>query len=125
LFCNLFAQALIAQLNDTPSLAKALANLESHKWQETLDVEYSYFLKNNTWQFTNLSQGITLISCKWILCKKYNVDGTLTRHKAILVARGVFQHYDIDYEKTFSPVMKTTSLRLLIALVATYDLEIY
>jgi hypothetical protein len=125
LFCNLFVQALIAQLNDTPSLAKALANLESHKWQETLDVEYSYFLKNNTWQFTNLSQGRTLISCKWIFRKKYNVDGILTHHKAILMARGVFQHYDIDYEKTFSPVMKITSLRLLIALVATYDLEIH
>jgi hypothetical protein len=42
-----------------------------------------------------------------------------------IMARGVFQHYDIDYEKTFSPVMKIISLRLLIALVATYDLEIH
>jgi hypothetical protein len=48
-FHNLFAQVLIAQLNDTPSLAKAFANLESHKLQETLDVEYSSFLKNNSW----------------------------------------------------------------------------
>jgi hypothetical protein len=93
--------------------------------QETLDVEYSYLKKKNTWQFTNLSQARTPISCKWILRKKYNVDGTLTHHKAILMARGVFQHYDIDYEKTFSPVMKTISLRLLIAFVATYDLEIH
>jgi hypothetical protein len=38
---------------------------------------------------------------------------------------GVFQHYNIDYEKTFSLVMKITSLRFLIALVATYDLEIH
>lgn len=125
MFCNLFAQALIAQLNDTPNLAKALANPEFHKWQETLDVEYTYFLKNNTWQFTNLSQGITPISCKWILCKKYNVDGTITHHKAILMAHGVFQHYNIDYENTFSLVMKITSLCLIIALVATYDLEIH
>jgi hypothetical protein len=53
------------------------------------------------------------------------VDGTLAHHKAILMVCGVFQHYNIDYEEKNSFVMKITSLHLLIALVATYDLEIH
>jgi hypothetical protein len=45
---NLFIQTLVGQINDTTSLAETMVNLESHKGQEALDVEYSSFFKNNT-----------------------------------------------------------------------------
>jgi hypothetical protein len=53
------------------------------------------------------------------------VNGTFAYHKTRLVAHGFSQHYDIDHEMVFSPIMKITSLCLLIALAATYDFEIH
>lgn len=41
---------------------------------------------------------------------KTKFDGSVKRCKARLVAEGFTQEYDIDYEKTFAPVAKMTSV---------------
>jgi hypothetical protein len=57
-----------------------------------------------------------LIDCKWVYRIKRNSDGTIDRYKARLVAKGFKQRFGIDYENTFSLVVKIATIRTVLAL---------
>lgn len=85
----------------------------------------SSLIKNQTRHFEDLPPNRLPVSCKWVLRKKYNSDGSILKYKARLVARGYSQEPSLDYHETFSPMLKVASLRLLFALAAILDLEIH
>jgi histone deacetylase 1/2 len=64
-------------------------------------------------------KGKNVIGCKWVFKIKLKADGTVDRYKARLVAKGFKQRYDIDYEDTFSPVMKAATIRLILSLAVS------
>jgi hypothetical protein len=59
-----------------------------------------------------------VVSSKWFFKIKHVADGSIEKYKAIFVTRGFSQKEGIDYEDTFSPVSRYTSIRTIIALVA-------
>jgi hypothetical protein len=59
-----------------------------------------------------------VISSKWIFKIKHAADGSIEKYKSRFVARGFSQKEGIDYEETFTPVARYTSIRTIIALVA-------
>nr|GEY70439.1 hypothetical protein [Tanacetum cinerariifolium] len=63
--------------------------------------------------------------CKWLFKKKTNMDGVVYIFKARLVAKGFTQTYEVDYEETFSPVAGIRAIRILIAIAAYYNYEIW
>ena len=63
--------------------------------------------------------GVKPIGCKWIFSLKLKSDGTLDRYKARLVALGNRQEYGIDYDETFAPVAKMTTVRTILTVVAS------
>jgi len=69
--------------------------------------------------------GCKRVGCKWVFKTKYESNGNIERYKARLVAKGHTQKDGIDYTKTFSPVSKKDSLRIIMALIAHYDLELH
>ena len=67
----------------------------------------------------------SLVGCRWVYKIKTKVDGSVERYKAHLVAKGFNQEYGIDYEGTFSPVARLTSIRCLIAVAAVRRWPLY
>src|SRR6185437_2583407 len=65
------------------------------------------------------SKGKNLIDCKWVYKVKRKSDGTIDRYKVRLVAKGFKQRYGIDYEDTFSPVVKASTIRIILSLAVS------
>jgi hypothetical protein len=74
---------------------------------------------NHTWDHVSYPPAVKPIGCKWVYSIKLRFDGTLDRYKARLVALGNRQEYGVDYEETFAPVAKMTTMRIIIAIAAS------
>ncbi|XP_072066650.1 uncharacterized protein [Arachis hypogaea] len=95
--------------------AEAVTDL---KWQEAINVELNALKENKTWTLTHLPAGKRTVGYRWVFKLKLNADGTVERHKTRLVAQGFTQTAGVDYLETFSPVVKMTTLRILLAIAA-------
>jgi hypothetical protein len=80
--------------------------------------------KNETWDLVKLPSGRKPVSSKWVFKKKMHAKGQAEKFKARLVTKGYPQVEGVDFDDIFSVVAKLTSIRVLMSLVATFDLEI-
>jgi histone deacetylase 1/2 len=87
------------------------------RWVAAMDNEYMALLKNKTWHLVPYPKGKNIIDCKWVYKVKKKADGTIDRYKARLVAKGFKQRYGIDYDDTFSPVVKAATIQLILSIV--------
>ena len=79
--------------------------------------------KKETHDLVPLPQGKRVIGCKWVYKKKSTVlEKEGEKFKAILVAKGFSQHKGIDYDEIFNPVVRHTSIRAVLVLVACNDM---
>ena len=88
-------------------------------WREAMEQEYQALLRNQTWTLVPPQSRVNVIDSKWVFKVKRHSDGSIERYKARLVARGFRQRFGLDYEDTFSPVVKPTTIRLLLSLAVT------
>ncbi|KAH9733971.1 hypothetical protein KPL71_017220 [Citrus sinensis] len=120
------AYALPVIDDDIPNtFGEALRNSESDQWKLAMEEEMIYLHQNQTRELVELPKGKRVIGNKWVYTKKQgSLNQSTPRYKARLVAKGFAQKEGIDYNKVFSPVVKHTSIRILLALVAEYELEL-
>ncbi|KAH9650187.1 hypothetical protein KPL70_026271 [Citrus sinensis] len=104
---------------------EAIQSSYKTEWQQAMNEEMSSLYKNNTWELVMKPEKRKLIGCKWI----YRIKDGLTaseprRFKARLVAKGYTQKEGVDFKEVFSPVVRHTSIRVLLAMTAVYDMEL-
>ncbi|KAI4370853.1 hypothetical protein MLD38_019154 [Melastoma candidum] len=81
--------------------------------------------ENGVWELVDLPDGHRPVGRKWVFKTKRDANGKVDRYKARLVAKGFTKKPGIDYTETFSPVSSKDGFRIIMALVAHYDLELH
>jgi hypothetical protein len=117
-------QANIA-LSEPQTYQQAVTSPDNQQWLEAINAEYKSLRDNETWELVEKPKDRKLVSCKWVFKVKHNADGSIDRYKARLVARGFTQTEGVDYNETYAPVVKMTSIRVLLSIVAIHDLELH
>lgn len=107
--------AMIGEVEDIP-VSEALKN---EKWRKAMTEEFKSLTKMKTWDLVKAPDYIKPLTCRWILRQKN--DG---RYKARLVARGFEQKEGIDYNDTFSPVVRYVSIRLILSFAASSNMKL-
>ena len=107
--------------NDLVSFSQAINSDKSDKWIDAMKEELKSMTQNNVWDLIEFPEGSKRVGCKWVFKTKHD---SIERYKVRLVAKGYTQKDNIYYKETFSPFSKKGSLRIIMALVAQYDLEL-
>jgi hypothetical protein len=112
--------------NDEPtSYGEAMVGLDSDRGLEAMKSEMGSMYENRVWTLEVLPEGRKAIQNKWIFKRKTDADGNVTIYKARLVAKGFSQVQGVDYDETFSPVAMLKSVRIMLAIAAFFDYEIW
>ncbi|KAJ9562866.1 hypothetical protein OSB04_008026 [Centaurea solstitialis] len=115
----------LGQIEDPTSYNEAIKSEYSHKWIEAMKEEFNSMCINDVWDLAELPKAAKAVANKWVFKTKLDQNGNVERYKARLVAKGFTQKEGVDYKETFSPVSRKESLRIVLALVAHFDLELH
>ncbi|GJU32378.1 ribonuclease H-like domain-containing protein [Tanacetum coccineum] len=119
----------ISPIPKSPFLA-----LKDPHWCNAMYDEYTALVKNSTWILIPKPSGVNLVRSMWLFKHKFHADGTLSRYKNRLVTNGNSQHLGVDFDETFSPVVKPATIRTVLSLAVsppgfddsrTSDLSLY
>ncbi|KZV56298.1 hypothetical protein F511_00295 [Dorcoceras hygrometricum] len=128
-FADLTAFAFTAayELDEVEPLSyeEAVSSRDKVHWIEAMKQEMDSLRKKGTWTLVDRPNKQRLVGCKWVYKRKQGIPGVeLPRYKARLVAKGYSQREGLDYNEIFSPVVKLTTIRLLLSLVTEKDMEL-
>ncbi|GJV40335.1 retrotransposon protein, putative, ty1-copia subclass [Tanacetum coccineum] len=115
----------LGDLNEPPNYKATLSDPESDKWLDAMNTKMQSMKDNQVWCLVDLPPNGKTVRSKWIFKKKTDMDGNVHTFKARLVAKDYTQTYDVDYRETFSSVADIKAIRILLAITAFYNYEIW
>nr|GEY62648.1 retrotransposon protein, putative, Ty1-copia subclass [Tanacetum cinerariifolium] len=115
----------LGDINEPANYKAAILEPKSNKWLDAMNAKIQSKKDNQVWRLVDLPPNGKTVERKWIFKKKTDMDGNVHIYEARLVAKGFTQTYTVDYEETFSPVADIKAIRILIAIAAFYDYEIW
>lgn len=74
-------------------------------WGQAISEEFDALIRNGTWSLVPPPRDTNIVDCKWLFLIKRNLDGSISRYKAELVAKGFTQCPRVDFKETFAPVV--------------------
>jgi hypothetical protein len=87
--------------------------------------EYQSIMKNDVWEVVPRPEGKFVVTSKWLFKIKHATDGSMEKYKARFVACGFSQEEGIDYDETFAPVARYTSIRTIISLASVLGWKLH
>ena len=106
---------------EEPKTPKPVLNsAHTEEWMKAAESEFQSLTKMKTWQLVPRESRRNVVGNKWVFKMKRNSDDTISRFKARLVAQGFSQETGVDYDEVFSPVVKHTTIRVILAIIRTY-----
>jgi hypothetical protein len=90
--------------------------IQRKEWADGMTEEYQSITKNDVLEIVPRPKSKDVVSSRWLFKIKHAADGSIEKYKARFVARGFSQNEGIDYEETFAPVARYTSIRTIITL---------
>ncbi|GJZ84773.1 ribonuclease H-like domain-containing protein [Tanacetum coccineum] len=93
--------------------------LKDPHWSNAMYDEYNALVKNGTWVLVPRPADVNMVRSMWLFKHKFHADGTLSRYKARLVANGSSQQLGVDFDETFSPVVKAATIRMVLSLAVS------
>jgi hypothetical protein len=109
----------------SPLPGSTRVTLADANWRAAMTDEYKALVDNGTWCLVPRPPHANIISGKWVFKHKYRADGSLARHKARWVIRGFSQRHGIDYDETFSPIVKPPTIRVVLSIAASRSWPIH
>jgi histone deacetylase 1/2 len=107
---------MLSSIGEPYTLTEALSD---SNWRQAMEEEYNALIQNKTRHLVPPSRNKNLIDCKWVYHINKRAYGSIDRYKARQVAKGFKQRYGIDYEDTFSPVVKIATNRTVLSLAVS------
>ncbi|GBN68868.1 Retrovirus-related Pol polyprotein from transposon TNT 1-94 [Araneus ventricosus] len=115
---------LLAEHAEPDTYKEAIASKESSEWLAAMKEEMDSLEANNTWKLVNLPQDRKAIGSRWVYKIKKNADGTVQRFKTRLVAKCYSQKVGVDFNETFSPVVRWDTIRTVLSVAAYKKLKL-
>lgn len=117
-----FHTAMNAEIETPASFEEAINSENSDMWKAAMEDEIGSLWKNETWTLVTRPESAHIVSNKWVYRVKSDINRKQT-FKARLVAKGFSQKEGIDYQETYSPVVRYESIRVLLAIAAEHALQ--
>nr|CAN70467.1 hypothetical protein VITISV_026832 [Vitis vinifera] len=111
--------------SDLVTYQKSIQYPQFTSWKEVMDDEMNSMYMNGVWNLVELPHGCKPVGCKWVFKTKCDSSRQIERYKARLVVKGYSQIEGIDFKETFSPVSTNDSFRVIMVIVAHFDLELH
>ena len=115
---------LLTDGGEPESFQEAQTHKDRGSWMKAMQEEMESIQKNNTYELVKLPKGRKALRNKWVYKLKKDGRGDLVKYKARLVVKGFGQKKGIDFDEIFSPVVKLSSIRIILGLATNQDLEI-
>ena len=97
------------------SIQEAWTEEHSFDWKRATNSEYESLMNNQTWELVSPPDNKNIVGSRCVFKVKHAEDGTVERFKARLVAQGYSQSQGVDNQEIFSPVVRYSSIRSLLA----------